>query len=85
MRTHTINNSYILAAGRYHCLASTLEYLNHIYQKKLEECCILSTLKRLEISDPSKEQNTILKVARQQFFIILCVVQPISLQTKQTQ
>ena len=64
------NNSYILAAGLYQYLASTLEYLNHIYQKKLEECCILSTLKRLEISDPSKEQNTILKVARQQFFII---------------
>ena len=80
-----VNYSYILAAGWYYYLASTLEYLNHFYQKKLEECCILSTLQRLEISDPSKEQNTIMKVARQQFFIILCVVQSISLQTKQTQ
>ena len=80
-----INNSYILAAGRYHCLASTFEYLNHIYQKKLEECCTLSTLYSLEISDPSKEQNTILKVAQQQFFIIHSVVPPISLQTKHSQ
>ena len=34
----TTNNSYFLAAGWYHCLASTIEYLNHIYQKKLEKC-----------------------------------------------
>ena len=78
------NISCILAAGQYYYLASTFEYFNHFYKKKLEECCILSTLQRLEISDPSKEQNTIMKVARQQFFIILCVVQPISLQTKQS-
>ena len=80
------NISYILAAGQYYYLASTFEYLNHIYQKKLEECCCtLLTLYRLEISDPSKEQNTILNVARQQFFIIHRVVRPISLQTKQPQ
>ena len=66
----TTNNSYILAAGRYHSLASTFEYLNHIYQKKSEKCCLLCTLYCLEISVPSKEQKTILKVARQQFFII---------------
>merc|ERR1712235_156587 len=64
------NNSYILAAGWYHSLASTFEYLNHFYQKKSEKCCLLCTLYCLEISVPSKEQNTILKVARQQFFII---------------
>ena len=29
------NNSYILAAGLYYYLASTLQYLNHIYQKKI--------------------------------------------------
>ena len=64
------NISYILAAGWYHYLASTFEYLNHIYQKKLEESFTMFTLYWFEISDPSKEQNTILKVARQQFFII---------------
>ena len=72
------NITYILAAGWYHYLASTLEYLKHIYGKKLEENHTLFTLYRLEISDPSKEQNTILKVARQQFFIILRVVRPTS-------
>ena len=60
-----INISHILAAGWYLYLASTLEYSNHIYQKKLEKCCTLSTLYCLLISDPSKKQNTILKVARQ--------------------
>ena len=80
-----INSSYILAAGLYYYLASTLEYLNQIYKKKLEECCTMFTLYRLEIIDPSKEQNTILNVARQQFFIIHRVVRPISLQTKQPQ
>ena len=79
------NNSHILAAGLYYYLASTLEYLNHFYQKKLEECCTMFTLYSLIISHPSKEQNTILNVARQQFFIIHCVVRPISLQTKQPQ
>ena len=62
-----INNSYILAAGRYHSLASTFEYLNHIYQKKSEKCCLLCTVYCLEISVPSKEQNTISEVARQSF------------------
>ena len=80
-----INNSYILAVGLYYYLASTLQYLNHIYQKKMEKCCILSTLYWFVISDPSKEQSTILKVARQQFFILLCEIRAISLQTKQTQ
>ena len=75
------NNSYILATGWYYYLASTFEYLNHIYQKKMEECCTQLTLYRLEIFDPSKEQNTILKVARQQFFIIHRVFPSISLQT----
>ena len=75
------NITYILAAGWYHYLASTLEYLKHIYGKKLEENRTLFTLYRLEISDPIKEQNTILKVARQQIFIIHSVVPPISLQT----
>ena len=65
-----INISSFLAAGWYYYLASTFEYLNNIYQKKLEKCCLLCTLYCLEISDPSKEQKTILKVARQQFFII---------------
>ena len=40
----TTNSSYILAAGLYYYLASTLEYLDHIYQKKLEECCTMFTL-----------------------------------------
>ena len=39
-----INNSYILAAGLYQYLASTFEYFNHIYQKKLEKCRTLLTL-----------------------------------------
>ena len=30
------NSSYILAAGWYYCLASTFEYFNHIYKKKME-------------------------------------------------
>ena len=38
------NISYILAAGWYHYLASTFEYLNHIYQKKLEESFTMFTL-----------------------------------------
>ena len=50
-----VNSSYILAAGWYYYLASTLEYLNHIYQKKLEECFTLFTLYSLEIFDPIKE------------------------------
>ena len=29
------NISYILAAGLYYYLGSTLQYLNHIYQKKI--------------------------------------------------
>ena len=48
------NITYILAAGWYHYLASTLEYLKHIYGKKLEENRTLFTLYRLEISDPIK-------------------------------
>ena len=72
------NITYILAAGWYHYLASTLEYLKHIYGKKLEENRTLFTLYRLEISDPIKEQNTILKVARQQIFIMLCEFRPTS-------
>ena len=79
------NSSYILAAGLYYYLASTLQYLKNIYQKKMEECCTMFTLYSLIISHPSKEQNTILNVARQQFFIIHRVVRPISLQTKQPQ
>ena len=75
------NISYILAAVWYHYLASTFEYLKHIYEKKLEESCTLFTLYRLEISDPIKEQNMILKVAQQQIFIIHSEVPPISLQT----
>ena len=52
---HCDNNiSYILAAGWYYYLASTLEYLKHIYGKKLEENRTLFTLYRLEISDPIK-------------------------------
>ena len=85
LRDTLTNSSYILAAGLYYYLASTLEYLDHIYQKKLEECWTMFTLYSLEIIDPSKEQNTILNVARQQFFIIHRVVRPISLQTKQPQ
>ena len=65
LQASIINISYILAAGWYYYLASTLEYLNHIYQKKLEECCTLFTLYSLEIFDPIKEQNTISEVARQ--------------------
>ena len=60
-----INISSFLAAGWYYYLASTFEYLNNIYQKKLEKCCTLFTLYSLEISDPIKEQNTISEVARQ--------------------
>ena len=62
---HCDNNiSYILAAGWYYYLASTLEYLKHIYEKKLEENinCTLFTLYGLEISDPFKEQNMILNL-----------------------
>ena len=62
-----INISSFLAAGWYYYLASTFEYLNNIYQKKLEECCALFTLYSLEIIDPIKEQNTISEVARQSF------------------
>ena len=44
----------------------------------MEKCCILSTLYWVVISDPSKEQSTKLKVARQQFFILHCEIRAIS-------
>ena len=50
------------------------------YGKKMEESCSLSSLKRPTVLNLINEQSTILKVARQQIFIMLREFRPTSQQ-----
>ena len=56
------------------------DYLKLRYGKKMEESCSLSGLKRPKDLTLINEQSTILKVARQQIFIMLCEFRPTSSQ-----